>query len=131
LSCLCKLGIPAAEDFNPTRFIAGFQRFTAAADMCPLSLTCGASVLFILSLVSRISGLFSATGELENKKNQGYDEQDMDEPTGNMERKSAAPKQQKKNGDNQKHASESNEQRLCSCVVWPQIHRLKPSSLPI
>ena len=25
----------AAGDFNPTRFIAGFQRITAAADMVP------------------------------------------------------------------------------------------------
>ena len=25
--------LAAAGDFNPTRFIAGFQRFTAAADM--------------------------------------------------------------------------------------------------
>ena len=37
---------------------------------------------------------------MEDKDNQGDDEQNMDKPAGDMKRKSAAPEQQKKNGEN-------------------------------
>jgi len=48
-----------------------------------------------------VSTILAATGEMENENNKGYDEQDMDESPGDMERKSTAPKQQKKDGDDQ------------------------------
>ncbi len=47
-----------------------------------------------------MSGVSPAASEVENEHHKSDDEQDMDEPTGDMERKPAAPKQQKKNGDN-------------------------------
>ena len=42
----------------------------------------------------------STTNEMKNKDDQGDHEQQMDESAGDMKRKSAAPKEQKKNGDN-------------------------------
>jgi len=38
---------------------------------------------------------------MEDKNNQGDDEQDMNEPTGDMKSESAGPKKQEQNGDNE------------------------------
>ena len=46
------------------------------------------------------SGPSSATSEVQNEHHKSDDEQDMDEPAGDVECESAAPKQQQKNGDN-------------------------------
>ena len=46
-------------------------------------------------------GASSATNEMEDKDNQGDHEQQVDESSSNMESKSTAPEEQKKNGDNQ------------------------------
>ena len=47
------------------------------------------------------SGISPATSEMEDKNNQGDDEQDMNEPTGDMKSESAGPKKQEQNGDNE------------------------------
>lgn len=47
------------------------------------------------------SGFPSATDEVENEHHQGDDEKDMDEPTCEVKRESAAPKQQKENGNDE------------------------------
>jgi hypothetical protein len=49
----------------------------------------------------RILTAFSAASKVKDEHHEGDDEQDMDEPTSDVERESAAPKQQKKNGDNE------------------------------
>ena len=90
--------VTVAGDIN----IAGFQRIIAAADlMLSPFLTYAVSGLSVVSLASHLSTAFSATSKVKNEYHECDDEQDMDEPTGDMERKPAAPKQQKKDSDNQ------------------------------
>ena len=55
---------------------------------------------FFSSFASGISALPPTTSEVKNEYHEGDDEQNMDESTGDMERKSTGPKKQKQNGDN-------------------------------
>lgn len=93
----------AAEDFNPTRFIARFQRFTAAADLCSHSsdVCCYGIVHPFAHVAFANSGFSSAANEVENEHHECDDKKDMNESTGDVKRKSAAPKQQKKNGNDE------------------------------
>ncbi len=49
----------------------------------------------------------SAPREVENEHDQGDHEQEVNETTGDVESKSTAPEEQKKNGDNEEHETES------------------------